>query len=109
MVGGLAWILLAFLLAQSTRQNPAPIVRENVRWAANWNLTAVIVIGMLFAASFGAASESFTLGIPELFTPGIVGMGAVCVAILAHLVVTIIGMVKAGSQVYHLRLAIPFF
>jgi uncharacterized Tic20 family protein len=98
---------IAMASAYGAQRRNGPVAEGNARNAANWGLTVIAVtivsftLTAVFAALFGETSRGFLpIGAPILI------WAALCVA---HVVVIIIGVVKAGKgQVFENRIAIPF-
>ena len=103
MIG--AGIVMASVYGSQRRNGP--VAEGNARNAANWGLTVIVVtivsfgLTVLLAALFGGSSRGFfPIGTPILLYL------AVCVA---HLVVIIVGLSRAGKgQVFENPIAIPF-
>lgn len=103
-----AGIVMAALSASASRKNA--LAAANARSAANWGLTALLVstgllilhFVLLFVLTSGESSTSgfYPLGIP-ITLYGLV--------ILVHIVLTIIGTIRASSgRVMRVPFAIPF-
>ncbi|MFC0198518.1 DUF4870 domain-containing protein, partial [Microbacterium arthrosphaerae] len=98
---------IAMASAYGAQRRNGPVAEGNARNAANWGLTVIAVtivsftLTAVFAALFGETFRGFLpIGAPILI------WAALCVA---HVVVIIIGVVKAGKgQVFENRIAIPF-
>ncbi|WP_241993266.1 hypothetical protein [Cryobacterium sp. TMB1-7] len=106
----LAPVLLGILAAQN-RRHPDALVRENSRWAANWVLTVTVV------AAIGAAivvcdaiiglvltGESESGPSPTLLLANLL----LWAAVIGHLVVSIVGVVRARTRIVNPKIAIPF-
>lgn len=104
-----AGIVMAVLSGAASRKNA--LAAANGRSAANWGLTALLVstgllilhFVLLFLLTSGGSSVSgfYPLGIP-ITLYGVV--------VLAHIVLTIIGTIRASSgRVMRVPFAIPFF
>ncbi|KKI22630.1 hypothetical protein XM48_00825 [Leucobacter sp. Ag1] len=108
-LGGILQLVLPAILLQQARSNPSRLVRENARWAANWNLTCFVLFHSLSVASMWLGVITFVFLIDELFTWAIILMCLACLIAVVHLVVTAIGIVVAGRRIFRPVMAIPFF
>lgn len=114
---GLLWFLplvgppiasiLLVVLAVHERREVNTITRENARWAANWVLTVtslavvavvLITVNLLQVGSNHSATALLTIANLLLWVAG-----------ASHLLVSILGMVRARELVFNPRVAIPFF
>lgn len=109
IIGGLAIIILPIVLADKSRNHPDPLVRENAKSAANWHLTAALVVGGTASVTFSLAALSFLLDIPSLFEIAIAGILLTWLLGLIHFVVTIVGIVRSRAIVFRPKPSIPFF
>ncbi|QIK63784.1 DUF4870 domain-containing protein [Leucobacter viscericola] len=108
-IGGLAILILPIILAEKSRNDPNPLVRENAKTAANWHLTAALVIGGIAITSYLLAAASFIFLVEDLFSVGVVGLILVYPLVGIHFVVTIIGTVRSGDRIFRPRFSIRFF
>lgn len=113
----LGWCVAAILLLiknAEVRKNPAPVVRENARWAANWILTVGVAwllgfSGLMTAAIVGQVSVDAG-GRGDVLMPLVV-MSAVFLVIvqIAHFVVSLVGVIVADQRVWDPVVVIRFF
>lgn len=108
-LGGVLQLVLPAILLQQARSSPSRLVRENARWAANWNLTCFVLTHSLAALCVVIAVISFVFEIDGLFTWAIILMCLACLTAVVHLAVTAIGIIVAGRRVFRPVIAIPFF
>lgn len=108
-VGVLVQVIVPIVLFKRTRQHPSLLVRENARWAANWNLTVVATSALLLLLVLGAAIAEFVFLLEGLFSVSIGSMIAAMLVTVVHLVVTTVAVFRADSRVFRPCLAIPFF
>lgn len=97
---------IAMLIAGRSARHKGPLAEANGRHAANWGLTylllTVVLIGahvaILFALGGEGSTTFFPIGIPITLW---------LIAGVVHLVVTIIGLVKASKNLEYRGLGLP--
>lgn len=108
-LGGALQLVLPAILLQQARSNPSRQVRENARWAANWNLTCFVLTHSFAALCVVIAIITFVFEIDGLFIWAIIAMCLACFTAVVHIVVTVTGIVRAGRRIFRPVIAIPFF
>ena len=108
-LGGVLQLVLPAILFQQARSNPSRQVRENARWAANWNLTCFVLTHSFAALCVVIAIITFVFEIDGLFTGAIIAMCLACLTAVVHIVVTAIGILRSGRRIFRPVIAIPFF
>jgi hypothetical protein len=95
---------VAMALGHRVQRRRSPLAAENSRQAANWGLTvAVVAVGLVVLTWILVAILERGMA-PAIPLIGLLPLG------IAHLVVVITGLAKAQRhEVFHNRLAIPFF
>lgn len=112
-VGWLVSLIVVLALAGGARRDPNPVVRENARWAANWNLTVItaLVVSVLIVVASGVAGAATDSagGDGDAWLPfAIFGLLFGFAVGITHLVISIMGTIQADRQVFKPAIAIPF-
>lgn len=100
---------IAMVAARPGQRRRSAVADENSRYAANWGLTVITVVVLSVALAATLAAVGVRGSAPDDFNPALMPLLGIVAVGAAHLVVLILGLVRANrGEVFVNRLAIPF-